>query len=73
MVNLQGELYGFGENGNGQLGLNHTFQQYTPVKNKFLEDCVLIATGRRISFVVTLNNSLYGFGLNIVSLNFNLN
>ena len=62
-----GDLYVFGMNDYGQLGLDHTENQLLPARNHFFDQFGLIkqiVSGSRDSMVLMNNNDLYVFGYN---------
>jgi uncharacterized repeat protein (TIGR02543 family) len=58
--------YGFGDNANGQLGLNHNDVVTSPIRlfSSFEEEIDKLTVGRNHTLVLTKDGSLYGVGLN---------
>ena len=62
-----GDLYVFGNNRDGQLGLNDDLERNSPIRNDFFKDkgsIKQIALGRYHSMVLMDNGDLYVFGRN---------
>ena len=57
-------LYVFGCNNYGQLGLGDTDNRNTPIKNPSLSNIIDISRGGYHTLVKTLNNEIYAFGHN---------
>ena len=57
-------LYVFGGNGCGQLGLGHTNHVEIPLKHPSLSNIIDISSGGRHTFVKTSDNEIYAFGSN---------
>ena len=64
-VSVIGELYSFGENKKGQLGLGHNDENYNfPQKIEYLNDAEFVECGYSFVFCKTLNNQLFSWGSN---------
>jgi len=59
---LQGELWCWGENTNGQLGLNSTVNYSSPVQVGSLTDWATPGAGDQISFTVKTDGTLWSWG-----------
>ena len=64
-IDINNDLYVFGDNSSGQLGLNDTCGKvHYPTKNILLSNVIDISKGGDHTFVKTLNNEIYAFGRN---------
>ena len=63
-VDKNNDLYIFGNNEHGQLGLGDTKDRGIPVKHPSLSNIIDISRGVHLTFVKTSNNEIYGFGDN---------
>ena len=59
-----GEVYSFGYNGNGQLGLGNNQYFCSPQLIESLKDVEFIACGGFHTFCKTINNDIYSWGFN---------
>jgi len=64
VLNNQGEVFTFGENHSGQLGLGHTEGQSVPVKIESLSGIKYVACGGNHSLVVHDSGEIFAFGGN---------
>ena len=62
--NINNDLYVFGLNSNGQLGLSDTITRKKPIQNPSLSNVIDISKGGIHTFVKTSNNEIYAFGNN---------
>jgi len=63
-IDIKNDLYIFGENGSGQLGLGDRNDRYKPLKHPSLSNIIDISNGGSHTFVKTSNNEIYAFGYN---------
>ena len=63
-IDSSGDLFVFGSNYYGQLGLDNNTLQSKPIKHPSLSDIIDISKGRYQTFVKTSNNEIYAFGSN---------
>ena len=63
-IDINNELYVFGDNKYGQLGLGHEDEEEKPIKHPSLSNIIDISTGGNHTFVKTSNNEIYAFGYN---------
>ena len=63
-VDINNDLYVFGYNKYGQLGLGDTDNRYTPIKHPSLSNIIDISNGGYHTFIKTSNNEIYAFGRN---------
>lgn len=63
VLDKSGNVYTFGENGKGQLGINSTEESDFPVK-VVISDIVQIEAGSDSTFALDVNGNLYGWGEN---------
>ena len=63
-IDIYNELYVFGNNAVGQLGLCDTLTRYSPVKNTYISNIIDISSKGDRSFVKTSLNEIYTFGDN---------
>ncbi len=63
-INSKGELYSWGGNGDGKLGLGNTIQQTTPQRVGKESNWKKIVTGRDFTIAINSKGYLYGFGNN---------
>ena len=63
-IDINNDLYVFGYNFYGQLGLGDTNTRYEPIKHPSLSNIIDISTGGDITIVKTLSNEKYAFGNN---------
>ena len=63
-IDINNNLYVFGSNGDGQLGLGDTDDRNKPIKHPLLSNIIDISKGGFYSFVKTSNNEIYAFGDN---------
>lgn len=63
-VDIEGQVYVSGYNGNGQLGLGHNNTQRTITINKNLSNIVSVSTGPDHSLFLTGEGEVYGCGRN---------
>merc|ERR1712000_551505 len=63
-VDVANDLYLFGCNGNGQLGLGDTENRYKPIKHPSLSNIIDISKRGNHTFIKTSNNEIYAFGYN---------
>ena len=61
-LNESGEVYSFGRNDNGQLGLGNNESYYSPQLISSLKDVEFIECGGYHTFCKTLNNEIYCWG-----------
>ena len=59
-----GEVWSWGVNNNGQLGLGDKYTKDTPTKVESVKDIIDIATGDSHTVAVDLNGNVYAWGLN---------
>merc|ERR1739841_51650 len=59
-----GDLYLFGGNVYGQLGLGDTNNRHKPIKHPSLSNIIDISKGGFQTFTKTSNNEIYAFGQN---------
>ncbi len=59
-----GQVYGFGSNGFGQLGLGDKYSRNSPTLIPNLTDIIQISTGATHSLALRSDGTLYGFGSN---------
>ena len=63
-IDIDNDLFVFGNNSNGELGLNDILHRDEPTKNPLLSNIIDISSGRDHTFVKTSNNEIYAFGNN---------
>lgn len=63
-IDNDGNLYTWGLNGNGQLGINNRTNQVLPVKNQDIMNVRKMSAGYRTAYALTDDGKLYGFGYN---------
>ena len=63
-IDTNGQLFVFGENYHGQLGLGDTVKRFQPVKHPSLSNIIDISSRGDHTFVKTCNNEIYSFGKN---------
>jgi len=63
-IDINNDLYVFGANYLGQLGLGDTDKRNKPMKHPSLSNIIDISNGGHHSFVKTSNNEIYAFGNN---------
>ena len=63
-IDTNNDLYVFGYNGFGQLGLGDTDNRNKPIKHPSLSNIIDISKGGNNTFVKTSNNEIYAFGNN---------
>ena len=63
-IDKDGNLYTWGLNGNGQLGINNRTNQVLPVKNQDILNVRKISAGYRTGYALTDDGKLYAFGYN---------
>lgn len=63
-ITVDYDLFIFGDNSNGQLGLGNTDSRKEPIKHPSLSDVIDVSKGGMHTFVKTINNEIYGFGRN---------
>ena len=63
-IDENNDLYVFGYNNAGQLGLKNFSHKYNPVKHPKLSNIIDISNGGNITFVKTSSNEMYAFGNN---------
>ena len=63
-IDTNNNLFVFGFNRYGQLGLGHISSSSTPIKNPSLSNIIDVSTGGTYSFVKTLSNEIFAFGDN---------
>ena len=61
-IDINNDLYVFGKNSEGQLGLGDTDNRNKPVKHPSLSNIIDISKGGNNTFVKTSNNEIYAFG-----------
>merc|ERR1739848_369081 len=66
-TDINNDLYVFGFNKFGQLGLGDTNNRNKPIKHPSLSNIIDISKGGIHSFVKTSNNEIYAFGKNYYS------
>ena len=66
-VDINNDLFVFGYNRCGQLGLGDTNDRNKPIKHPSLSNIIDISKGGSHSFVKTSNNEIYAFGKNYYS------
>jgi len=66
-IDIYHNLYVFGCNQFGQLGLGDTNNRNKPIKHPSLSNIIDISNGGYHTFVKTSNNEIYSFGTNINS------
>ena len=63
-IDINHNLFVFGDNEYGQLGLGDTNNRNKPIKHPSLSNIIDISSGGNNSFVKTSNNEIYAFGYN---------
>merc|ERR1712000_573242 len=63
-IDINNDLYVFGSNNYGQLGLGDIEHRYKPIKHPSLSNIIDISNGGFNTFVKTSNNEIYAFGNN---------
>ena len=63
-IDINNDLYVFGSNRYGELGLGDINDRRSPVRNEFISDIVDISSGGYHTFVKTSSNEIYAFGIN---------
>jgi len=63
-INNNNDLFVFGSNSYGQLGLGDTDKREKPIKHPSLSNIIDISKGGNLTFVKTSNNEIYAFGDN---------
>ena len=63
-IDVNNDLYVFGDNRFGQLGLGDNDNRYVPVKHPSLSNIIDISSRGYHTFVKTSNNEIYAFGGN---------
>lgn len=63
-VSVSGEVYGWGDNDNGQLGLGHTEKCLIPQKLPMLTNISHIVASDYFAYAMTRTNDVYGWGSN---------
>ena len=66
-IDINNNLYVFGNNFFGQLGLGDACNRNKPVKHPSLSNIIDISKGGLYTFVKTSNNEIYAFGRNYYS------
>lgn len=59
-----GQVYGYGSNKHGQLGIKGNHTRCVPVLISGLRDVIAVSAGYDHSLALTFNNRVYGFGAN---------
>ena len=65
-IDVNNNLYVFGDNRYGQLGLGDTDNRFKPMKHPSLSNIIDISKGGYHSIVKSSNNEIYGFGRDIL-------
>ena len=63
-IDINNNLWIFGSNYNGQLGLGDTEDRYKPILHPTLSNIIDISSGGFHTFVKTIDNKIYAFGDN---------
>lgn len=63
-LSAQGQLWSWGYNDDGKLGLGHRQNQFSPTKIPFRNSITNIVCGRWSSFALTDNGKVFGWGYN---------
>lgn len=63
-IDNSGNLYTWGLNNYGQLGINNRVNQTLPVKNTYLTNVRKITSGNKTGYALTDDGKVYGFGYN---------
>ena len=63
-IDTNNDIYVFGSNYEGELGLGDTDNRYEPIKHPSLSNIIDVSSGGNHSFVKTSNNEIYAFGNN---------
>merc|ERR1712100_605858 len=63
-IDINYDLYVFGNNGFAQLGLGDTKNRNKPIKHPSLSNIIDVSNGGYHTFVKTSNNEIYAFGNN---------
>merc|ERR1711862_1071214 len=63
-IDINNDLYVFGNNEGGELGLGDTDNRSKPIKHPSLSNIIDISKGGFHTFVKTSNNEIYAFGNN---------
>merc|ERR1711862_308935 len=66
-IDINSDLFVFGYNRCGQLGLGATNHRNKPIKHPSLSNIIDISNGGSHSFVKTSRNEIYAFGYNLYS------
>jgi alpha-tubulin suppressor-like RCC1 family protein len=64
VLTKEGNVYGWGENIHGEIGLGHKRSMPTRALNPFLKDVVRIACGSQFSVALTADGKVYTWGCN---------
>ena len=64
-LSMENELFSFGSNFHGQLGLGNTTNYDSPQKISYLSNVDFIECGARFVLCKTLDNNIYGWGRNM--------
>ena len=64
-IDSDNNLYLFGTNSFGQLGLGDTYHRFAPVKHPSLVNVIDISSKGQHTFVKTSNNEIFSFGFNV--------
>jgi alpha-tubulin suppressor-like RCC1 family protein len=65
-VNKLGQIYAFGLNANGELGLGDVNNRGLPTLNPYLNNIVKAYTGTSFSIVMNNTGFIFSFGFNVV-------
>jgi len=63
-IDINNNLWIFGDNENGQLGLGDREYRYKPIQHPTLSNIIDISSGGNHTFVKTIDNKIYAFGRN---------
>ena len=66
-IDVNNDLWLFGNNEHGQLGLGDTENRNKPIKHPILSNIMDISAGNNSTFIKTLDHKIYAFGNNYYS------
>ena len=63
-IDINNNLWFFGSNEHGQLGLGDNLDIYKPIQHPTLSNIIDISSGGNHTFVKTIDNKIFAFGAN---------
>ena len=64
MTDINGDVYAWGENGNGQLGIDSSTDKHTPEEVDEISDILAVAAGYKHSLALDKDGNVYAWGYN---------